>query len=106
MSDKKYLEWLRTQPSCISGEYSEYVNGQGMNPACHVRRANNSGTGYKPKFSAIPLTHKEHGIQHQYGEAALLNTKPIKTMDELHNAKEWFEKKATEYYEKWKCLHS
>lgn len=101
-SDKKYLEWLSYQPSCLSGEFSQYIDGVGRNIAAHVRRAKNSGTGYKPKYNAVPLTDKEHQYQHIFGERALLEKYndchwPVKA------AKEWFDDMAESYLEKWKC---
>ena len=69
--DKAYQAFLREQPSALSGNYSEYVNGVGKCVVAHVRRANDSGTGYKPLFSAIPLTFEEHQLQHQHGEEHL-----------------------------------
>ena len=70
-SDKNYREWIQRQPSCISGEYSEYVDGEGRCIAAHVRRAKNSGIGMKPEFSCVPLTDAEHRLQHQHGETYL-----------------------------------
>ena len=37
----------------------------------HVRRARNSGTGYKPKFSGLPLCKACHRAQHNQGESVL-----------------------------------
>ena len=69
--DKEFCHFLRRQPSAISNEFSEYINGEGRCVVAHVRRASNSGTGYKPKFSALPLTVDEHAAQHQHGEEHL-----------------------------------
>lgn len=69
--DKEFRRWIQTLPSCISGDYSEWVHGEGRNIAAHVRRAGNSGTAHKPLFSCVPLTHNEHMKQHQEGESAL-----------------------------------
>ncbi len=73
-TDKEYLEWVRRQPSAISGKFSEWLEdiGEWRNPACHVRRANQSGIAKKPEFSAIPLTHEEHDDQSRKGEAYCL----------------------------------
>jgi hypothetical protein len=57
-NDRDYLNWLKTQPSALSG----------MMPCdpCHYRTAANSGVGCKPLFSAIPLTRAEH-MEHYTG---------------------------------------
>jgi hypothetical protein len=40
--------------------------------AAHVRRiADGAGVGIKPPYSAIPLCHFHHSIQHAKGETAL-----------------------------------
>jgi len=81
-TDDGFLAWIRTQPSAVSGKT---VNIE----ASHVRRVKfGAGTGIKPPFCAIPLTHGEHALTHQNGESAL---KPP----------EWFEKKAMEFREAW-----
>jgi hypothetical protein len=70
-SDDTYRKWIQTQPSAYSGNFSEYINGEGRCIAAHVRRSSNAGTGYKPPYSCIPLTDAEHQLQHQKGESAL-----------------------------------
>ena len=69
-TDKQFREWIQRQPSCISGRFSEYVNGEGRCVAAHVRRSKDSGTGYKAPYSCVPLTQIEHLRQHQHGEEA------------------------------------
>lgn len=71
-SDAQYRHWISYQPSCYSGDFSEWVNGVGRSIAAHVRRSSNSGTGMKPEYSCIPLTHDEHMLQHREGESALV----------------------------------
>lgn len=102
-SDKKYLEWLSYQPSCLDGTFNQYQDGVGRNIACHVRRASNSGTGIKPKFSAVPMTDEQHHRQHKLGEAAILDI----YLDGLHTideAKEWFDNQVKIHLEKWRKL--
>ena len=71
-SDKEYQAWCRNQPSAYSGGWSVYTaDGKGRNIYAHHRTAANSGTGYKPEYSGIPLTWREHTSQHQYGQTAL-----------------------------------
>ena len=110
-TDKQYTRFVQSLPSVISGNYSEWVNGEGKNPACHVRRASTSGIAYKPPYSAIPLTHEEHALQHQKGEwhcllrflpQAQLNEqffKPDKPNELI--AKEWFDEMINEVRLKW-----
>lgn len=70
-TDKQYRNWIQTQPSAYSSDFSEWIHGEGRCIAAHVRRAGEAGTGYKPPYSCIPLTDKEHQLQHQQGENAL-----------------------------------
>lgn len=79
-TDEEFQSWVRRQPSAVSGQFSEYVNGDGRCEFAHVRRASDSGTGYKPKYRGIPLTHAEHTLQHQKGESALM---PYDKWDQL-----------------------
>lgn len=98
MNDRDFQAWVRRQPSCISGDFSEWVDGQGRNEFCHVRRVSNgSGMGIKPLFSGVPMTHAEHAMQHQYGEAYLLAAYGIITDD----AAAWFEAQAAAYLNRW-----
>jgi len=97
MSDKAFQAWVRRQPSCISGRYSEWVNGEGRCEFAHVRRAATSGIGYKPQYSGVPLTREEHRLQHEKGEAYVLAAFGIITDD----AAAWFESKAEEYRIRW-----
>ncbi len=97
-TDAEYLDWIRRRRSCLSGVYSEYVNGDGRSIAAHVRRAKNSGTSIKPDYSAVPLTDAEHKIQSNKGEAALLedyfNQKTSLSLGKIwsnEEAKEWFD---------------
>lgn len=70
-TDKQFVAYIRTLPSCISGTFSEYVNGEGRSIAAHIRRAKSSGIGMKPEYSCVPLTDAEHRQQHQHGESSL-----------------------------------
>lgn len=100
MSDKAYRDWISRQPSCISGEFSEYVNGEGRNPACHVRRASTSGTAYKAKYSCVPMTTEEHNFQHAHGETACL-VRYAKLNLTTPEAKQWFDNQVVKYREMW-----
>src|SRR5580704_12813172 len=75
MTDALYRAWIQTLPSCLDGRsFSEWISerGEWRNPACHVRRAGKSGMAYKAEFSCLPLTHKQHAYQHEFGELACL----------------------------------
>lgn len=106
MSDKKFLAYISTLPSCVSGRFSQYLeSGEGRCIACHVRRASNSGTGYKPEFSAVPLTDEEHKYQHSAGElSVILRYGQGRTgiLDcSVEGAKDWFNRKAELYRQMW-----
>ncbi len=87
-----YTAWIQMQRSCISGRFSEYVNGEGRCVAAHHRTiARGAGTGIKPPFSLYPLTDLEHKLCHQHGPSYF---KPH----------DWWEEQAIKYYEKWKSV--
>lgn len=70
MNDIAYRVWVQTQPSCISGRFTAYINGEGRCIAAHVRRVKwGAGTGIKPAMAYVPLTNDEHMLQHQQGES-------------------------------------
>ena len=86
--DSAFRAWVQRQPSCISGRFSEWVNGEGRNPACHVRRARESGTAYKGEYACVPLTQPEHLLTHQRGESHF-------------HPKEWWDAQRLEYLRRW-----
>jgi len=92
-TDADYLRWVRLQPSAISGAFSEFRDGEGRCEAAHITLTEapfgaDKGFQHKPEYSALPLTHTEHMIQHQHGYEHL---KP----------KDWWLKKRVEYVVKW-----
>lgn len=87
-TDDKFRAWVQRQPSAYSGDFSEFVDGEGRCIAAHVRRAGESGTSYKAEYACIPLTNAEHQLQHQKGESAL-------------GGKEWCDKMRLKYVEQW-----
>jgi hypothetical protein len=109
-----YHEYIQTLPSALDGEYAEWIEalGEGRNPACHVRRAGESGTSYKAPFVEIPLTHQQHWCQSFEGEltclaryakdadirAALFDASPD---DAVRMAKDWFDQQKRKYYARW-----
>lgn len=96
-TDKAFREWVQRQPSCVSGEFDHDPDtGDERCEACHVRRVNEgSGTGTKPEYFCVPMTHAEHAKQHQKGEGAVLK------YHGKEGAKDWFASKATHYRIEW-----
>lgn len=104
MTDKLYRKWMNTLESCLDGDYSEYVNDDGLNPACHVLRAGKSGKAYKASYSCVPMTQKQHLYQHQHGELAVLiryGKNTGLTAFTVEAAKQWFDEKVILYREQW-----
>ncbi len=87
-TDEEFRAWVRLWPSCLSGAYSEVVDGVGKCEAAHVRRAGSSGIAYKGEYCCIPLTHDEHAMQHQKGESVFC-------------APEWYDNQAAKYLTMW-----
>ena len=59
--DRKYLSWIRTLPSAVSGQLGC--------EAAHT--GSDGGMGMKSSdHSCIPLTHEEHREYHQIGKVA------------------------------------
>lgn len=91
-TDDEYLEWVRTQPSAIDGSFSEYVDSVGRCEAAHFKDVGRgSGMGYKPEYSAIPLTHTQHHHQHLAGYEGV-------------GGKEWFDRQVSLHVAKWAKL--
>lgn len=68
-NDDAFLAWLRTQPSAIDGAMDvDRDTGARRCDPCHYRTAANAGTSKKPLWSAIPMTRKQHLLQHQIGQ--------------------------------------
>ncbi|MCE9567467.1 MAG: hypothetical protein K8U57_36155 [Planctomycetes bacterium] len=101
--DQAFLDWIKRQPSAISGQFSEYHDsGEAFSIPCHVRRARDAGTGYKPLYSAIPLTDAEHKFQSQHGEiACLIHYGVLRARATVEEAKAWFNEQAEFYRWRW-----
>jgi hypothetical protein len=114
MTDKLYREWIQTQKSCITGNFSEYLDdGRKLCVAAHVRRAGHSGVAFKAPFSVVPLTQNEHFYQHQHGELACLRkfTRDPQLICTLDNASpfeaeriasDWFDAQVEKYRGMWR----
>jgi len=107
--DQAFLNWVSLQRSCLDGQYSEWDGTNWRNIACHVRRAANSGTGFKPIFSAVPMTRRQHDLQHQQGEYAVIvayaDAHKILAKYEgnmVQRAKAFFDDQARKYFELWR----
>jgi hypothetical protein len=104
MTDKAFLEWIETQRSCLTGNFSEYLNGDGRSIACHVRRAGRAGTSYKPPYSAVPMTFGEHAVQSHQGELEAIrkyNAGLARVITTLDEAKDWFDEQARKFRCAW-----
>ena len=107
-ADKNFQAWVRKQPSCLSKDADwDEESGELRNEYCHVRRVSEgAGTGIKPKYFGVPMTHEEHNYQHQYGElVTLTERRPKKGADpaqwNVKTAKAWFENKAAQHRMEW-----
>lgn len=74
-TDADYLAWIEKHPCCATGLLTigkQISDHFGDVMAAHVRRiANGAGGALKPPYSAIPLCHGHHSLQHQNGEEAI-----------------------------------
>lgn len=82
-SDADYQAWCRKRPSACSGQTANVVYA-------HYRTAKNSGTGVKPVFSGIPLTYKEHQLQHRIGQYNFMTRERWEYLVDMH-LKLWVE---------------
>lgn len=101
---EEYVAWVQTQPSVVSGEWSEVLeSGEGRCIAAHVRRvADGAGTGIKPPWMVVPLTDAEHRMQHEGGEIAPLRAAGIAQPDwTAADVRLWWETAATEHRARW-----
>jgi len=89
-TDAEYLDWVKHQPSALSGDFSEWHDdGEAYSIPAHVRRVENgSGTAIKPPYSAIPLTNEEHQRTHLHGDSAI-------------GSETWWEQNRVKYVSDW-----
>ena len=101
-TDKQFRAWIQMQPSALSSYFDETDKGPRCE-AAHVRRAGESGTGYKADYACIPLTHEEHEYQHQHGEkAAFEKYMPGELLAKsIDSEKAWFDRQRIFYVSKW-----
>jgi len=113
--DQKFLDWLSYQPSWLDGAFSETDRaGHQRNIACHVRRASNAGTGYKPLYSALPMTNMQHLLETNKGKLACIMAytnyqrflAPYDGTTLVEKAKAAFDAAAVFYVEKWRMLNA
>jgi hypothetical protein len=104
MTDAAFRSWIETLRSCLSGEYSEFLeSGEGRCIACHVRRARHSGTGYKPPYQCVPMTFIEHAVQHKSELRSIqeFNHGLARVITTVEEAKAWFDEQARKYQRVW-----
>lgn len=91
-TDEEFRVWLihlRCAVEASVGLSVDVGRCEGDVVAAHVRRvALGAGGAIKPPYSAIPLCHHHHTLQHQQGESAL-------------GGKEWFDKQRAKYVTEW-----
>ena len=85
-TDADYQDWCRKQPCAKTGQTNDIE-------FAHVRRSNTSGTGFKAKYSGIPLTSEIHRQQHQQGE------------ETTFGSKDWMPRKLDDYLSAWVASH-
>lgn len=109
-SDAEFRAWTTRQPSIVSGEFNEIDDaGDRRNVACHVRRAGEAGTAYKPAYACVPMTDAEHQEQHQHGEAAVYarylrhkrGCPGLPAPELVDEAAAWFDQQRIRIVERW-----
>jgi len=89
--DRKYLDWLRTQPCILTGEAAtDFDPVDPMHIGTH-------GKGAKTDDEALPVAHSLHVSGHQSGEISMLRRKAPDWL--IRNA---FRAYAREMYWEWK----
>lgn len=103
-SDEQFAQWIQLQKCvvCGGGDWVEKL-GEERCEAAHVRRAGESGTGYKADYARVPMCHNHHiNDQHHYGETEALCTHIElggKTL--LTDGKEWFNALRIKWITQW-----
>ena len=103
-TDEQYLNWVRGRPCAHCGDYNYLDDGRQVCEAAHVRRVvSGSGTAIKPPYSAIPLCHKHHKLQHDNGEDAIGGREKVDKL-RIHHVEQWAwdTLKATLGYDSWR----
>src|ERR1700712_1862974 len=100
-TDAEYHQWVKRQPSAISGVFSEYHMdaGEAFSIPCHVRRSSGAGTAFKEPYTQVPMRDCEHKAQSVYGETECLRRYLGGTWS-VEAAKAWFNEKRIEYLER------
>jgi len=91
VSDRKYLDWLRTQRCILTGQYGNDYDA--VDP-CHV---GTRGRGLKTDDEVLPILHSLHSAAHASGEISLLREKAPDSL-----LREAFRALARENYKEWK----
>lgn len=99
-TDEEFRQWIQRQPSAWSGEFSEYVDGEGRCEAAHVSRIEyGRGMGHKPEYACVPLTHAEHMLHHAKGESVF--DRELPNGEGIERGRQWMERMRVKYVEQW-----
>lgn len=100
-TDDEFRAWIQKQACCVCGgaDWVEEI-GEHRCEAAHVRRAGESGTGYKASYACVPLCREHHTMQHNFGEGAAVYGLGDEDIDD-EKAKEFFDKQRIEYVSEW-----
>jgi hypothetical protein len=73
-TDEEFLEFLRDQKCVYCGKQDlVYETGEGKCEAAHIRKVSaGAGISIKPEYSAVPLCHEHHALQHKHGASFLM----------------------------------
>lgn len=98
-SEDRFEEWIRQQPSVINGNCDwDPDKGERRCEPAHIRSvADGSGTAEKPPYFAVPMTHKQHQLQHDKGYSAVTGLIPGEAI-------EFLSKRADRYRTEWASL--
>lgn len=99
-TDQAYIAWTQLQPSCLGGDFDQWIDGEGRSVAAHTRRARDSGTAFKARYATIPLQNRQHLYQHQHGEAACLE-RYLGGKWSREDAAEWFDDQRIANLRRW-----
>ncbi len=107
-SDSDYQSWIWHRPCIVCG-YRDYSTDwpDGICESAHVRRAGESGTGYKAEYATVPMCHEDHACQHQHGELAVYKVAGCPLGDEGSQsgnerlAAMWFDRERIEHVSTW-----
>ncbi len=99
--DAEYQAWTRKQRCVVTRGYDlDPDKGEERCTYCHVRRAGDSGTGFKPEYMGVPMVDRLHQLQHHHGELAPLMGHVASVRTEQH-ARDWFNQASMQNVQRW-----